>query len=145
MTTTAPTTNGQVIGLAHYAGRAVLESVLAHHGATFQQQITLSRVTGGPVERDALAEEMADALKVGTTETQGVVDELIAKGLLAAEASQVRLTDAGRTYYTEVSAEVGKISARIYAGIPAEDLTTAGRVLTQVTARANAELAARRS
>lgn len=145
MTTIAPTVNGQVIGLAHYAGRAVLESVLALHGATFQQQITLNRVTGGPVERDALAEEVADALKVGTAEIQGVVDELITKGLLAAEASQVRLTDAGKTFHAEVSAEVGGISARLYAGIPAEDLTAAGRVLTQVTERANAELAARRS
>ncbi|MDH6213716.1 MarR family transcriptional regulator [Streptomyces pseudovenezuelae] len=145
MTTTTPTTNGRVIGLAHYAGRAVLESVLADHDATFEQQITLGRVTGAPVERDALAEEIADALKVGTAETQGVLDELIAKGLLAAEASQVRLTDAGQTYYAEVSAEVGEISARIYAGIPAEDLAAAGRVLAQVTARANAELAARRS
>ncbi|MFJ6080367.1 MarR family transcriptional regulator [Streptomyces sp. NPDC092369] len=145
MTTIAPTVNGQVIGLAHYAGRAVLESVLALRGTTFSQQITLTRVVGGPVERDALAEEVSGALKTGTAEVQGVVDELIGKGLLAPEASRVGLTDAGRAYCAEVSAETGAISARIYAGIPAEDLAAAGRVLAQVTERANAELAARRS
>lgn len=39
------------------------------------------------------------------------------------------------------SAESAGISARLCAGIPAEDLATAGRILTLVTERANAELA----
>ena len=44
--------------------------------------------------------------------------------------------------FTRSAAETAPISARIYAGIPAEDLAAAGRVLTLVTERANAELAA---
>ena len=46
-----------------------------------------------------------------------------------------------RELYEQITAETSEISARIYADIPAEDLATAGRVLTLVTERANAELA----
>ena len=41
-----------------------------------------------------------------------------------------------------MSSETAVISARIYAGIPAEDLAAAGRVLALVAERANTELAA---
>lgn len=53
----------------------------------------------------------------------------------------MRLTDAGRELYETTTQETAEISARLYAGIPAEDLAVAGRVLTLVTERANAELA----
>lgn len=144
MTTTAPTVDGRVIGLAHYAGRAVLESVLAHYGMTFQQLVTLRLVgiADAPVERDALVAQVVDALKVEATDVHGVVEELTARRLVATEGPKVLITDAGRGVYAEASTETGKISARIYAGIPAEDLATAGRVLTLVTGRANTELAA---
>ncbi|GAA3810634.1 hypothetical protein GCM10022403_050580 [Streptomyces coacervatus] len=144
MTTTAPTVSGRVIGLAHYAGRAVLERVLARRGATFQQQITLRPLAAaeGPVEREVLVGQVAGDLKVDAAVVEGVIEELIAKGLAAAETSRVRITDAGREFHTEVSAETGEISARIYAGIPAEDLAAAGRVLALVTERADKELAA---
>lgn len=56
MTTTTPLLDPRVIALAHYAGRALLENVLARHGATFQQSVTLrlAAVAEGPVERDAV-------------------------------------------------------------------------------------------
>jgi DNA-binding MarR family transcriptional regulator len=144
MTTTAPRVNGRVIGLAHYAGRAVLESVLTRYGLGFQQQITLRlvAVADGPVGHDRLVGEVVAALKTDETAVRVVVDELIAAKLLEAETSDVRITDAGRELYDRITAETGAISARIYAGIPAEDLATTGRVLTLVTERANAELAA---
>ncbi|WP_406440078.1 MarR family transcriptional regulator [Streptomyces sp. NBC_01613] len=144
MTTTAPTVDGRAIGLAHYAGRAVLEHVLTRHGATFQQQITLRPLAAaeGPLGRESLVGQVAGALKVDATDVQGVVEELIAKRLVAADGSRLRVTDAGREFYTEVSAETGEISARIYAGIPAQDLAAAGRVLALVTERADAELTA---
>ncbi len=43
-TPAAPVLDPRVIALAHYAGRAVLENVLARHGATFQQSVTLRLV-----------------------------------------------------------------------------------------------------
>ncbi|WP_210587062.1 winged helix DNA-binding protein [Streptomyces sp. GESEQ-35] len=145
MTTTTPPVDPRVIALAHYAGRALLEKVLARHGATFQQSVTLRlvAVADGPVERDRLVESVVGALKIDAAETHSVVDELLTAGLLAPqEPSRVRITDAGRELYNATSAETAPITARIYAGIPTEELTAAGRVLTLITERADAEFAA---
>ncbi|MDL5205235.1 MarR family transcriptional regulator [Streptomyces sp. ALI-76-A] len=139
-----PAVDGRVIGLAHYASRAVLESVLARHGLTFQQLVTLRLVSvaGAPVERDGLTGQVTESLKVDPAEARRTVDALIARELVAPEASRLRITDAGQAVYAGASAETAPVSARIYAGIPAADLATAGRVLALVTERANAELAA---
>lgn len=150
MTITAPRVDGRVIGLAHYAGRAVLESVLTRYGLGFQQQITLrlAAVADGPVGHDRLVGEVVAALKADEAAIRAVVGELITAKLLETEGAELtegaglRITDAGRELYDRVTTETGVISARIYAGIPADDLATAGRVLTLVTERANAELAA---
>ncbi|GAB2822403.1 hypothetical protein GCM10027073_61200 [Streptomyces chlorus] len=145
MTTTAPPVDGRAIGLAHYASRAVLESVLAHHGISFQQSVTLRlvAVAEGPVDRARLAEDITGALKTGRPEADGVVDGLIAAGLLAPDGhSLVRITDAGRKLHAATSAETKAIAARIYAGIPSDELAVTGRVLALVTERANRELAA---
>nr|WSY49677.1 MarR family winged helix-turn-helix transcriptional regulator [Streptomyces sp. NBC_00886] len=143
-TATTPRANGRTIALAHYAGRAVLESVLTRHGLVFQQQITLRlvAVADGPVGRDHLVEEVVSALKTDKAAIHTVVDELIRAKLLEAEASHVRITDTGREMYDRVTTETNVISTRIYADIPTEDLETAGRALALVTERANAELAA---
>ncbi|MFJ5303233.1 MarR family transcriptional regulator [Streptomyces sp. NPDC088350] len=144
MTTTAPRLDPRVIGLAHYAGRAVLESVLTRHGLDFQQQITLRlvAVAGGPVERDRLVEEVVTSLKADEATVRGVVEQLLAAGLVEADGAGIRLTDAGREKFDRVSSETGVHTARVYADIPAQDLETAGRVLTLITERANAALAA---
>lgn len=55
---------------------------------------------------------------------------------------RLRPTVAGRELLAAVGAETTPISARIWGGIPAEDLAVAGRVLALVAGRANAELAA---
>lgn len=145
MTTTTPLLNPRVIALAHYAGRALLEHVLARHGATFQQSVTLRLVAIAeePVVRDHLVGGVVGALKIDAAEAQSVVDELIAAKLLAAdEPSRVRITQAGRELYDRTTAGTAPITARIYAGIPTEDLAAAGRVLSLITERADAELAA---
>lgn len=145
MTTTTPLLDPRVIALAHYASRALLERVLARHGATFQQSVTLRlvNVADGPVERDHLVDGVVGALKIDAAKAHSVVDELIAAQLLAPqEPSRVRITDAGRELYERTSAETAPISARVYADIPTEDPAAAGRVLTLITERANAELAA---
>lgn len=147
MTTTAPVADSRTIGLAHYAARAVLESVLARYDVTFPQNIALrlAALADGPVARDEIADGLTGPLRVGSAEAHRVVDELIAGGLLAADGpSRVRVTASGREVYDACSAEVKEISARIWAGLSAEDRAAAGRVLAQVTERAEAELAALR-
>ncbi|MEU0407799.1 MarR family transcriptional regulator [Streptomyces griseorubiginosus] len=139
------TTNPRVIALAHYAGRALLENALARHGLTFQQSVTLrpAALADGPLDRDRLVADVVGSLKIDAVEAHAVVDELLAAELLAPEgATQVRITRAGRDLYETTSAETAPLTARIYAGIPEEDLAVAGRVLGLITERANRELAA---
>ncbi|MET9390389.1 MarR family transcriptional regulator [Streptomyces sp. NPDC006624] len=148
MTGAAPLLDPRVIALAHYAGRAVLERVLARHGVTFQQSVTLrpAAVADGPVARAQLVDGVTGALKIGEEEVNGVIDELIAARWLAPDGvSRVRITDAGRELYAAASGETAPVSARIYQGIPREDLAVAGRVLSLITERADAELAALRT
>ncbi|OQD53186.1 MarR family transcriptional regulator [Streptomyces phaeoluteigriseus] len=145
MTTTAPPVDSRVIGLAHYAARGVLEHVLSRHGVTFAQQITLrSAVADGPLGRESLVGRVVGALKTDPAGVHAVIGELLAKGLLAAEGESIRATGAGRALHDTVNAETAPISARIYAGISAEDRAVAGRVLARITERADAELAAMR-
>ena len=143
--TTTPPLNPRVIALAHYASRALLENVLDRHGATFQQSVTLRlvAVAAEPVARGQRVGGGVGALKIDAVDAHRVVDELITAGALAAQGpSLVRITDAGRELYERTSAETAPITARVYAGIPAEDLAVAGRVLSLITERADAEFAA---
>ncbi|MGW3633945.1 MarR family winged helix-turn-helix transcriptional regulator [Streptomyces sp. NPDC005122] len=147
MTTTTPPVNGQLIGLAHYASRAVLENVLARTGTTFHQSVALRAVsdqggTGGTVERARLVARLTGSLKIEESAARRTVDEMTALGLLAAPtAVTVSLTEHGAELFERIRTDGNAIAARLYAGIPAEDLATVGRVLTLVTERADAELA----
>ncbi|MEU9994156.1 MarR family transcriptional regulator [Streptomyces sp. NPDC050848] len=148
MTTTAatpaPAADSRALGLAHYAARGVLEHVLARHGVTFQEQIVLrAAVTAdAPQTPDDLVTQVRASLKAAPADIRTTLDDLLAKSLLVADGAHIRATDAGRELLATVGAETAPISARIWGGLPAEDLAAAGRVLTQVTERANAELAA---
>ncbi|RMB87788.1 MarR family transcriptional regulator [Streptomyces shenzhenensis] len=142
--TAAPLADARALGLAHYAARGVLEHVLARHGVTFQQQMALrAAVTAdAPQTPDDLIAQVRVALKADPADIRATLDELLAKQLLVADGAHLRPTDAGRELVPAVSAETAPITARIWGGIPAEDLAAAGRVLTLVRERANAELAA---
>lgn len=144
--TTAPTVNGQVIGQAHYATRAVLEGVLAATGTTFHESVALNAAvdSGGSIERHPLVERMTSTLKIDATTVETVLAGLIARGLLEVgpEApARLTMTAGGSELHRTHRAALGEITARLYADLPAEDLAAAGRVLTEVTARANAVLA----
>ncbi|WP_329124249.1 MarR family transcriptional regulator [Streptomyces sp. NBC_01465] len=144
--TTAPTTvNGQVIGQAHYATRALLEGLLVKSGASFHQGLGLNYVAaqGGSADIEAIVGGLVGGVKIDAALARAVVDELIAAKLLeAAPGDVVRFTDAGAELHAYTRAAGAKLTARLYGDIPAADLETAGRVLALVTQRANAELAA---
>jgi DNA-binding MarR family transcriptional regulator len=143
----APLLDGRVIGLAPYASRAVLETVLSRHGLGFREFVTLRpvAVADGPLGRDRLTGAVTGALKIDAADVHRLVGNLLRAGLVAADGPErVRVTDAGREVHGRVSAETAAASARIYAGIPRDELAVAGRVLALVTERAEAELAAAR-
>ncbi|WP_432102438.1 MarR family transcriptional regulator [Streptomyces sp. bgisy091] len=142
--TTAPVADARGLALAHYAARGVLEHVLARHGVTFQQQITLraAATSGTPPTPDGLLVQVQRSLKAEPAGIRTTIDELLERRLLVADGAHLVPTDAGRDLLAAVGAETAPFSARIWGGIPAEDLAAAARVLALVTERAEAELAA---
>lgn len=148
MTTTAtagaPAADARLLGLAHYAARGVLEHVLARHGLTFQQQVVLRTVltADGPPTADDVVAQVRHTLKADPAEVRVTLDGLLTRRLLVADGEHLRPTEAAREVTAAAGAEVAPVSARIWGGIPAEDLAAAGRVLALVTERADAELAA---
>ncbi|KAA6216738.1 MarR family transcriptional regulator [Streptomyces filamentosus] len=142
--TTAPLADARLLGLAHYAARGVLEHVLARHGATFPQQIALRAAVTADAPRtpDELVAEVRASLKADPAGIRADLDALRAKGLLAADGPHLLPTDAGRALLAAVGAEVAPHAARVWGGIPTEDLAAAGRVLALVAERAGKELAA---
>ncbi|MFF0256569.1 hypothetical protein ACFYPW_29195 [Micromonospora zamorensis] len=148
---TAPALNGQVVGQAHYATRALLERAIGPLGVTFNQVVALHVLAQGPVERAHLTQRVTSTLKIDESAVRQVVDQLVDAGLAqvdgpsaaaGADEPRVTLTDTGRATQRSVVASVADLSARLYADIPTEEASTAARVLTLVTQRANAELAA---
>ncbi|WUT00609.1 hypothetical protein OHA46_29725 [Streptomyces sp. NBC_00708] len=141
---TAPAVNGQVIGMAHYATRAVAERLLPQ-GVTFHQALALNaaEAVGGTIERGALIERLTGAVKLGLPAAERTVAELTAAGLLEERpVNLLALTADADALVQSYKAGVADIAAALYGDLPAEDLAAAGRVLTEVTARADAMLAA---
>lgn len=143
-TATAPVADARALGLAHYAARGVLEHVLDRLGMTFQQQIVLrAAVTANaPQTPYDLVTQVQGSLKADPADIRATLDELLARNLLVADGAEIRPTDAGRELMAAIGAQTAPVTARVWGGIPAEDLAAAGRVLALVTERANAELAA---
>ncbi|MFD6564127.1 MarR family winged helix-turn-helix transcriptional regulator [Micromonospora profundi] len=146
-----PTLTGQVIGQAHYATRALLERAAAPLGVSFGQVLALNVLAGGPVERDRLVQRITGTLKVDAPAVQEIIAGLVDAGLAHSAAvdggasvggPEIRLTDTGRAVQGRIAKAVGDITTRLYGDIPADEAATVARVLTLVTQRANAELAA---
>ncbi|MER8032987.1 MarR family transcriptional regulator [Streptomyces bauhiniae] len=144
MTTTGPVTGARDLALAHYAARGVLERVLARHGLTFQQQVALrAAITAdAPLTVDDLVAQVQYSLKADVVDIRATLDELLAKRLLVTTGPHIRPTDAGHELMAAVGEATAPVSARIWGGIPADDLAAVGRVLALVTERANVEFAA---
>ncbi|MGI5520857.1 hypothetical protein ACQEUX_07865 [Micromonospora sp. CA-259024] len=146
---TTPTLNGQVIGRAHYATRALLERAVAPLGLSFVQVLALNVLTDGAVERERLVHRITSTLKVDERTVHEVIAQLVDAGLALVDdgsstnaEARVRLTDTGHATQGRVSAAVTDIAAGLYGDIPADEASTAARVLTLVTQRANDQLAA---
>jgi hypothetical protein len=146
MMSTTPTFGTQIIGQTEKALNAILDRQLAGTGLTEPQWValTLTVASGWTVARDQLIGRVAGALKVGEAEARARVTELAAAQLLEApdgDGSLVKVTDPGQLVHGQIRTVVTQITQRLWGDLPDEDLATAGRVLSIVLARANAELA----
>jgi hypothetical protein len=136
-----PPLSTQVIGQAESALGALLDPLLGGTGITFGQWLvlTVTAASGTGIGRGQLAARIADARKTGEAAIEAAIAELAAAGLVTADGPVV-LTDTGQATYQQIRGQLEEITARLF-DFPAEDLATAGRVLSIVTARANALLA----
>jgi hypothetical protein len=144
--TAPPTFGAPIIGQTEKALNAILHRQLAGTGLTEPQWVTLTLTvaSGGTVDRDQLIGRVTGALKVSESEAQARITELAAAQLLQApdgDGSPVKPTDAGQQLHGQIRTAVTQITQRLWGDLPAEDLATAGRVLSTALARANAELA----
>ena len=125
---------------------AILRLQLAGTGLSEQQWVTLSLIVaaGGTVDGDELTGRVAGVLKVSNAHARGRITELAAAQLLqpaANDGSRAKLSDAGLRLHRQVGTAVSGITERLWGDLAAEDIATAGRILSTVLERANAELA----
>lgn len=140
-----PTFGTQVIGQTEKALGAILDRQLTGTGLTEPQWVSLNVALAGngAVDRGQLSGRIAGVLKVSEPEAQARIAELVDARLLDAPdgtGSPARLTDAGRQLHARIRGAVTEITQRLWGDLPADDLATAGRVLSIALERANAEL-----
>lgn len=126
--------NGIILGQAALASRAVLDRLLDRLGITFEQSVAL-RVAAGT---GSVAVADLGPLRVAGPAAAAALSGLTTAGLLTGDGTP---TAAGRARFAELEAGIAGIAGRLYGGLPAADLEVAGRVLTEFTERARAELA----
>jgi DNA-binding MarR family transcriptional regulator len=142
--TDIPTLNGQDIGQAERATRALLDAVLAQTDTPFTNWVVLNMLAnaGGGLERDELVTRTAGGLRIGAPAIVTALDELLTGGFVTTtDDVRIVLTADGEARFARIRAGVDRIAERLYGDLPIADLATAHRVLALVTERANAELA----
>ncbi len=129
--------NGQIIGQAERATRAVLDRLLATTGTTFEDWVAINlTATTGPGD---VTGRLSTGLRLEPADASAVVAGLVDAGLLTADGA---LTPAGRVRYDDISEGLAEVTGRLYDDLSADDLLVASRVLSTVTDRARQELAA---
>jgi DNA-binding MarR family transcriptional regulator len=127
-----PALTGQTIAEAQGAVRALLDHVLADSGLSSNEYVTLRVLTmRGPV--DGLAGFLASQPQLGLDgeAAAGLVQGLRERGLVTDS-----ITADGRKAFESAQEKVAATTARLYADIDEDDLTTTQLVLTTVIARA---------
>jgi hypothetical protein len=143
--TQAPILNGQVIGQAERATRAVLELLLAETDTPFVQWVALNLAAQAEAAQrtttvDVLVDQLVIGLRIDGFEAGAAIDALVADRLVTIDGA-VRLTVDGTATYQQISDGISVITQRLYRDLPQDDLVVARRVLETLTERARAELA----
>jgi DNA-binding MarR family transcriptional regulator len=145
MTTTAPATtlSPKIIGQAEKHHTAILTRALSGTTVDEKQWITLNQAlaAGAPVDRSGHAARVAAMTQWPKATVDNALAALIGSGLARGlPGDQIEITDAGRALAAKVRTESGRIVARAYGAVSPEDLATAGRVLSTITALMAEEL-----
>ena len=134
----------QTIGRTEKALGAILVRELDGTGISEPQWVTLSltAITAGAPRGEQLA-RLAGVFKIESGAAEARLAELVGVGLIDDRPGSLALTDAGRELYERIRESIDQITTRLWGDLPPEDLETAGRVLSTVLARADAEMARR--
>lgn len=143
--TTPSTFSPQVIGQTEKAMNAILDRLLIGTDLAEPEWVTLTVTanSGSTVDREQLIDRLVGAVKVSEARARALVTELVTKGFLQAagrDGSELELTVSGRRLHDRIRSATMEVTERLWGDLPVEDLDIAGRVLTTVLARANAEL-----
>ncbi len=138
---TTPTLNGQLIGQAERSTRAVLQRLLAETDTDFTGWVVLNLLHTNAAGPGTLVEQVAAGLRITDSQVDEALTGLEADGLVSTTDGRVVPTPAGTQRYQRIADGIAQIGERLYGGLPAADLATAGRILAAVTERADAELA----
>jgi hypothetical protein len=134
------TLNGQVIGQAERATRAVLEVLLAETDTTFVNWVTLNLVaTHDDMTVDSLVEQLVSGLRITDSEARASIDDLVRIALITVSGT-VQLSANGRERFQRINDGIAEITRRLYRDLAHDDLVVARRVLETLTERARAEL-----
>ena len=140
-----PTLSTRVIGQAEKTLNAILGRELAGTGLTEPEWVilTLAATSGGPADRDQFTHMVAGALKISEADAQAHIADMVAAQWLqiTGAGAALTVTGAAQQLHRQIRTAVAGITQRLWGDLPAGDLATAGRVLTIITERANAELA----
>jgi DNA-binding MarR family transcriptional regulator len=140
--TTAPALTTREIGMTENAFRALLLANLEGTPLDYHRWVALLTVaTQGPLPHDAVVGQLHNGLKLDVTAATSVVAGLVEDGLIEVGDAGYTTTESGATLFGEVGGKIRSITQEIFSGLDNEDLAVASRVLTQLTERANAELA----
>jgi hypothetical protein len=134
-----------IVGQAEKAHGAILRKVLAGTGLDERQWITLqlAHAPGTSIRRTDLITRVSAAAKFDRPVIDQAINALIGRSLLEQQrADQLAVTQPGRELVSALREQVGELIGGAYGSVPPEDLATAARVLTTITARLSAELAA---
>jgi DNA-binding MarR family transcriptional regulator len=144
MTATRAPFSTQLIGQAEKTMNAILDRHLAGR-ISEPEWVTMVLITGSGArpDRDHVAGRVAHALRVSQETAAAHITRLAEKGLVQVTADRaVTLTGTGQELFTSIRAQAGETTRRLWGDLPAADLEVAGRVLSIVLARAEAELQA---
>jgi len=133
----------QLIGQTEKALNAILYRQLEGTGVAEPQWVTLvlAVTNGGSLARGRLVELASDGMKVGDDVAEAHIDALESLGLVDVSHDAVSVSDAGHQLFARVRGATAEITERLWGDLPADDLATAGRVLSEILGRASAELA----
>lgn len=140
------TLNPSIVGQAEKAHTAVLKKVLSGTTLDEQQWITIQLAisAGDNVTRSDLVDRVVAAAKYEPHQVQVAIDALAKSSLLQdppGDSHLLSVTPEGKELVSQLRQKVAAFIGETYGSVPGDDLATAARVLTTITAKLSERLA----